>query len=408
MTGLILLVGILSTQDDVPFSVQQFMRGHEMRRTELKHVMVGGVPAIQAIARTYRYPMGQGGGQGAAGGQSGIGRPQREQVPPKLYETAQILVFRESAQRQDPAKLPWLKADPAPHEITMMMGTAEGRRWYGRMSTATAVSLITWVGLEPSEELDRIAVEALWIEEDGSGTRNTATSYLASQGDRLAPLLIDKTRKSSKPETGIGTLAYVRSDLATEALVTMSREPDPVGDAARRALLVGEPRPKAKTAYLEMLKTSPFVGAAKAAAQFGWREALPDVQRHLRETKRGYEVLEFLAAERNLSGRPLPAGVLKAYEQLGQVDDVQRGLHYDPRVDEATLASLPDNEAVAWLAYSLYAKLTKAETTRSKASGLRLLKGLPKDETRRLVERLARMDDMEKRNAAELRPLLGL
>jgi len=179
--------------------------------------------------------------------------------------------------------------------------------------------------------------------------------------------------------------------------------------------LIHEPfRAAAKEQYLDMLRRRRYVlETANACVQFGWKEAIPRLDASYRQAHSLGEFEAAFRAKRTLEGRPVPAEIDRAQQQLQHwVYSEEPPTREDLAAAKEMLRRSSDTEAAIVVAIRVSLSGFKASYERIspvQEVGREVLRVLPRQETAGIIQRLAgslAQDPSNERTVQALRELL--
>lgn len=352
-----------------------------------------------------REGFGQGGQQRAS--------PPGTKVPPPKYDYHVFTEFfaLDPERTHSVAQLPWGKdRRPEYHTDKLDLGIWNGRHWYADTGLYHQGYIRTKLGFEGGDDRLALLIKGLGIEDRGINTRNSCEGLLSNEGAEAIPYLEQALRERPQEVQVrcLSALGRIQEEDATRLLLRYFDDPNErLRSAASGGLCYPKFREEAKAAYLAMIECGPYApNGARAAVQFGWKEAVPLIAGALKSVGNLGEYRDLYGSYRSLSGNPIAKEVLEAEALIRSSVFEQKPPA--PSTDDAkkALRESQDHEAIALIAYGLADYRTKADTRLVHAFGLELLDGLPRRSAIAVLEKMAR-SIREEQTQKSLREILA-
>jgi hypothetical protein len=289
------------------------------------------------------------------------------------------------------------------HRELFYLGEYKGFAWYGFMTIYDFVEVEQKLALKGEDILSTL-IRGATIEDSGSCTRNSCESRLGMLGVG-AIKAVDKAIADRLPQRSrlVKAMVIARNEAVTLWLVELANSADAVVGEAARWTLLASPRKEAAHLYLRWL-----------AEGTGKREVYRELWacRELKLTVDPASLARVLAAPASVieyrlglgmshefAGLPaVPATLLAAEKEI-----LQSSYHGRPEVEQMaiieravhTLLAAGDPEDAAAIGMSLAVYTSKGGPGNMRVAGIRILRGLPGGEGKRLARLLAKTNRQE-------------
>jgi hypothetical protein len=325
----------------------------------------------ESVIPTLTNAGGQGGQSTAAGA---------SEKTPTLPKEIREIQFLECMSRLSSPPV-WQPLRNRYHLKNAYLGSANGVHVYANAAVWELVYVQKQLKLEGGEDWRKLAAEGI-LADDQTSSRSCIYLFKDADDDAVRAIAAALVSKPDKAWDLYLAMGQIQTRLATAKLVEGYASPNKEIHRAAMYALVYEPlREEAKAQYLEMLDNRLYVASiAKAAARYGWTEALPSIRAYIKEPIGG-PFTDVLEAERSLSGKPVPDSVMLALQAICNTREPEytRAIH--------TLIRHPDHELV--IAHAL--RITGGKVTDAMPqvqAAKKILQALPKSEVDELRARL--------------------
>ncbi len=238
----------------------------------------------------------------------------------------------------------------------------------------------------------QLIVEAITLRDKNSHTSNSCMQLVSRFGDRSLPYIRRAAERALEDQQELdlwrisGSLAFVRSDRATATILQLYDFGNPQVRSGAEYALVHKPfRPKAKRAYLDMVRRRSRISeAAAACVEFEWREAIPFLRAAIDRPDSLFVLRDALRACRTLEGNPVSAERLLMTNLDGNDPASQK------KIDDAIrlLIDSKDAEAADTSALMLAMRIGKGSFAWVNDRGLAILRSRPREATLAFITRI--------------------
>lgn len=283
------------------------------------------------------------------------------------------------------------------------LGEDEGLMWFGYMPISQWMAVQKKLSLEGGEDPCHVALRGLAVK-DTTHAMFACPELLSNAGVRALPLIEEAiAAKNPQREMAICAMRGNEEEIV-DFMIKHSSSTDPVVAKAARGSLLGRRLKKLEKFYLRWLDEGagkrPVRWELSLCAEFKTKEAAPILPRILSSPTSVEEYWDALCFSRALAGGSIPPELLKAEDAIGRHGCTTSGEYDEEKVSEAVevLSNHSDHEAAAAIGVVLalqgdHAAKGQALTENNwpvRRSGVQVLRRLPGDAGRKLVELLAR------------------
>jgi hypothetical protein len=288
-------------------------------------------------------------------------------------------------------KIPWLELEQEQFVKPVYMGKGLGFDWFVNTTLFYQEYLREKLGLEGGDDRLQLLVNGLFVQDNGSGTRNSVEQLVAKGGDKALPYIQKAVEQhiNNNPGLAVRPLAYMYSEQSTLLLKSYYALPQ-THDAAAYALIHQPYREACKKEYFDMLSSQKSVNyVTEACVKFQWKDAIPVLEGVCSNPHSWAMFRDAYLAKRFLEGHPVSDEVAEAKKNL-------QTLVWSPdKIDSETLQKAKqtmlqsqDVDIIAVLAIDMVLLSTKANQDnmmRLKEVGWEILRKLPVQTTRQIV-----------------------
>lgn len=308
----------------------------------------------------------------------------------------------------------WHVPDEKEFRLPVALGEGDGFVWFSYASIPMQNFLRDRLMLTGGDDRLQLLLRGLSVVDDGMNTRNSVVPLFVQFGPAGFTALDKETRASNESTNAIRGLTYFRDAQATARLIELYESPNADVHRAAAYALIHQPfRPAAKAAYLDMLDEQLQVTyALQACVEFGWKDALPLIERVIEKPSSLGAYREAYKTYRELSGNPIDAKILAAADVIDPYNRIDRAA--PPPVtrtvgptEEAlaaarqTIIETADVEGATFIGFSLAIYTTKGNSGRINQQGFAILQALPRPAVRQMLNQLLNVQDESDRSRVE-------
>lgn len=356
-------------------------------------LLVDGHPGFRIVLRnTWKHYIGNP-QQVALPRQPQAGEPDNEDWESR-YEDWELALFPTHAGKASPelrSRIPWQKSNSQYHTRDVCIGEGHGYVWFTRGTIYYQDSVRTKFGLRGGDDRLQILTDGTTVVEPSAHTAGSCKYLLAQAGDAALPYIdaavqrLQHSQNELKTWHLIGTLAGIRTDSATEMLITLGNSDiSNIRRAAEYALIHGALRKPAKLLYYRMLKNHRYFDhICKAIVDYEWKDALPLLREVQEEASAFREYRVLCETRRAIEDDPVSQTLLDAEKSVRLISRRDREEATNREIERAgkVLVESEDAEAASLIALSIALTRFKGTNEELRAAGRTILRSRPRDST---------------------------
>ncbi len=338
---------------------------------------------------------------------------QREEMNKKVdmvvkgHDYLDLVLFPTSAVKHDidKDKIPWLQLAQTFYSRAFYMGKGHGYHWFANTTVYYQDIIRTSLYLSGGEDRLPILFSALDVVDQGYCTAASVGALLQHVGVEDLPYIrksIDE-HMSDIPGRYISVLGYIPGDEATNLLQSLyASDNKKLADAVAHTLINKPFREAAKPQYLDMLKKDKYINEiCKACIKFGWKEAVPELERLVSTPQKGYSYRNVYETLRTLQNKPVSNTLKEAEKTIMGLGNTDTPLPSPEEIEQAkkTILTTDDKPYAAMIAALLAIYNTKANTKPVQETGLELLRSMPREDIQPMIQVLKIYYESDKWNS---------